>query len=556
MEGEELSRLKDENRSLRIKIAGVDTLSSLLNGTRDELDTVFGEKEDLEMELARLQCRCSMLEKEIADNKKKHDVQGCRPSKDLFESILRENKQLKTDLKEARTKKTVEEEGLFDPDTMHGLMAFKNEVELEIKSIQQVMKREEGESQITQISRLLGQVSKLEHDNSSKEEEIVALKSDLQILRKQLEEQSLVSSTHGLALDQVTVPLTQNDVCQKDVGVQTVLEFQGDEAMQKEFSLRSSKALEPRSPKRSSSIGRRNSKRASGDWSNIKKTHSDLFEDSWDIDNINPNEQLKVTQDLLVQANEIITIMTEENAKLVKVNAALLEELSKESNNLEVDKKNAMVERLRFLFTESSLEETEEVTHIIQDLLNENLDNSDDKDWSKTLEISTKTESSCNDNNNEANVDEEEQKKCNTRDSGVDIFPLIDSTDQQHSPTQTCITELVENTEVSTNGEPVTADDNDATVDCSVSDENSQLKVHLEEQSKLIANAEDRISQLLERIASLEEKEKKMLKEQEEAINEAIGPVGRRRLCKSVNNIPSSMHTPVTYQRIVLESDI
>lgn len=64
------------------------------------------------------------------------------------------------------------------------------------------------------------------------------------------------------------------------------------------------------------SLRRRNSKRASGDWSKIKKVHSDLFEDEWNVDKIKSSEQLKVTQDLLVQANEVIMIMTEENDKV------------------------------------------------------------------------------------------------------------------------------------------------------------------------------------------------------------------------------------------------
>ncbi len=73
---------------------------------------------------------------------------------------------------------------------MFELLSFKNEVEMEIKNIQHVMKKEEGESQITQISRLLGQVSKLESQVKMKEEEIVVLKSELENVKQQLSMQS------------------------------------------------------------------------------------------------------------------------------------------------------------------------------------------------------------------------------------------------------------------------------------------------------------------------------------------------------------------------------
>ena len=68
--------------------------------------------------------------------------------------------------------------------------------------------------------------------------------------------------------------------------------------------------------KNTSSIKRRSSKLASGDWSQIRKVYSDVFEDEWNLDVINTNEQLKITQDLLIQANEIIMTMTEENEKV------------------------------------------------------------------------------------------------------------------------------------------------------------------------------------------------------------------------------------------------
>ena len=64
------------------------------------------------------------------------------------------------------------------------------------------------------------------------------------------------------------------------------------------------------------SLTRKNSKRASGEWNLAKKRHSDLFEDDWNIDRINTTEQLKVTQELLMQANEVIGVLTEENDKV------------------------------------------------------------------------------------------------------------------------------------------------------------------------------------------------------------------------------------------------
>ena len=67
--------------------------------------------------------------------------------------------------------------------------------------------------------------------------------------------------------------------------------------------------------KKTSSVKRKSSKRASGDWNQIRKTYSDVFDDEWSVDTINTSEQLKITQELLVQANEIIMTMTEENEK-------------------------------------------------------------------------------------------------------------------------------------------------------------------------------------------------------------------------------------------------
>ena len=94
----ELGSLQEENRSLKIKIAGVDTLSSLLRGTRDELETICVEKENLEIEVSRLQCRCSMLEKDLATAKiASQSTTG--HAKDMFEALLKENKKLKDELK-------------------------------------------------------------------------------------------------------------------------------------------------------------------------------------------------------------------------------------------------------------------------------------------------------------------------------------------------------------------------------------------------------------------------------------------------------------------------
>ena len=114
-EMEELNSVIDENRNLKIKIAGVDMLSSLLNVMRDELDTVCSEKDSLEVELAKLQCRCSMLEKDMA--KKQADLESKKSngqSKQLFESILKENGKLKNELKHAKkTSCTEVEPGLL-----------------------------------------------------------------------------------------------------------------------------------------------------------------------------------------------------------------------------------------------------------------------------------------------------------------------------------------------------------------------------------------------------------------------------------------------------------
>ena len=98
---ESLQVLKDENRSLKIKIAGVETLSSLLRGTREELDTVCAEKDSLEIELARLQCKLSLLEKE-GRKKEETEKKAMTPSKQMFEALLKENKKLKNEVKQAK----------------------------------------------------------------------------------------------------------------------------------------------------------------------------------------------------------------------------------------------------------------------------------------------------------------------------------------------------------------------------------------------------------------------------------------------------------------------
>ena len=97
-----LGSLQEENRSLRIKIAGVDTLSSLLRGTRDELETICAEKESLEMEVSRLQCRCVLLEKDLATTKDNAQITAGQ-SKSMFDALLKENKKLKNELKYAKT---------------------------------------------------------------------------------------------------------------------------------------------------------------------------------------------------------------------------------------------------------------------------------------------------------------------------------------------------------------------------------------------------------------------------------------------------------------------
>ena len=92
--------LQEENRSLKIRIAGVDTLSSLLRGTRDELETVCAEKESLEVELARLQCKYSLMEKDMTAKEALRNTAG--PTNQMFESVLRQNKKLKEELQHSR----------------------------------------------------------------------------------------------------------------------------------------------------------------------------------------------------------------------------------------------------------------------------------------------------------------------------------------------------------------------------------------------------------------------------------------------------------------------
>ena len=102
-----------------------------------------------------------------------------------------------------------------------------------------------------------------------------------------------------------------------DASIQTELAVKTDLDPTNGNDQKTANSLEYReSPSKQKHLKRRNSKRASGDWSNIKKTHSSLFQHDWNVDNIDPNEQLKVTQDLLVEANEIIMIMAEENEKV------------------------------------------------------------------------------------------------------------------------------------------------------------------------------------------------------------------------------------------------
>lgn len=120
--------LREENRSLKIKIAGVDTLSSLLRGTRDELETIGAEKESLEVELSKLQCRCSMLEKDLENAKRAPQVMT-GTSKSMFEALLKENKKLKNELKDAKTAGRQHEvcicESIGTPATPNGSMNAK-----------------------------------------------------------------------------------------------------------------------------------------------------------------------------------------------------------------------------------------------------------------------------------------------------------------------------------------------------------------------------------------------------------------------------------------------
>lgn len=70
-------------------------------------------------------------------------------------------------------------QSVLRPEALSELLMFKGELETEIKSLQKAMNSQEEESSISQISRLLGQVTKLEYQLKDKEEECKKLMTEL-----------------------------------------------------------------------------------------------------------------------------------------------------------------------------------------------------------------------------------------------------------------------------------------------------------------------------------------------------------------------------------------
>ena len=80
------------------------------------------------------------------------------------------------------------------------LLAFRGELENEILSLQKAMNSHEEESSISQVSKLLGQVTKLEYQLKAKEEECQELRNKTDCLSAQLENYTQIAaqnrSTH------------------------------------------------------------------------------------------------------------------------------------------------------------------------------------------------------------------------------------------------------------------------------------------------------------------------------------------------------------------------
>ncbi len=76
------------------------------------------------------------------------------------------------------------QQSIFGPEAMTELLTFKGELEMEIKNLQQAMTSPDGENSISQISRLLGQVTKLEYQLQEKEAECESLKTDIEGFKK------------------------------------------------------------------------------------------------------------------------------------------------------------------------------------------------------------------------------------------------------------------------------------------------------------------------------------------------------------------------------------
>ncbi|XP_065071969.1 uncharacterized protein LOC135696495 [Rhopilema esculentum] len=594
--------LQEENRSLKIRIAGVDTLSSLLRGTRDELETVCAEKESLEVELARLQCKYSLLEKDMTAKEALQNTAG--PTNQMFESVLKQNKKLKEELQHSR-KAAMSTESIFGPEALSELVSFKEDLEMEIKNLQKAMRNKEEDTSISQVARLLGQVTKLEYQLKAKEEECVSLKSEIDAFKvlssdEKSKDQLLQNSFTEVESKEISLELTEKKEVERedfssqfaglvmDVSTQTSSEddiFKEKNTIKKEFTHKD--FVQQRNQ---CSLTRKNSKRASGEWNLAKKRHSDLFEDDWNIDKINTTEQLKVTQELLVQANELIGVLTEENDRLLQVNAMLLQDTTKTDNQKAT--REEVLDRLRFLFSECSYDEADykeigciqdiEMSHLHGGEGRKGFESKDEYKGSEAKQLSKEEvlinnnkhpmgniigqmdkkgvqieetkqgiTTSCDDFFDHNNVDHgsvmrsgdlksKAGPKCvHTRDSGVDICVL----ESERNLTDHIIGKVEECPESSDGSSKVREG----------SDENIKLRKELELKDLKLKEVEEKISKMEAELRSLETKTKTMAEGKLEG-NEKAGCT-KKRLWKSIGHIPSSVHS-TTHQRIVFESDV
>jgi len=572
-----LGTLQEENRSLKIKIAGVDTLSSLLRGTRDELETVCAEKESLEMEVSRLQCRCSLLEKDLATAKNTaQNTTG--QTKNIIANLMKENKKLKNELKCVKNQGNGTE-SIFGPEAMCELLAFRGELENEILNLQKAMNSHEEESSISQVSRLLGQVTKLEYQLKTKEEESQELRNKTDCLLAQLENYNQIAAQNNSSHSENGNLVAESTI---DVGIQTCVRSE-EACTQTEASIESPLSQEPNTDdyqlmmnqakevvlrKKTSSVKRKSSKRASGDWNQIRKTYSDVFDDEWSVDTINTSEQLKITQELLVQANKIIMTMTEENEKLLRVNAMLLQDIT-QGENIQLNDRQKVLDRFKFLFTESSFENCCYDMKQIQDILidgdvGEIDDNRDicHVDNLHNHESIIEENQSCQNMEEDKSENERTNESCDTvdkldcgkeelnaieiekpvekiaaqaRDSGVDIYPT-EHEKQVLSPGNAHFT---------------TAERSKSSNMDILLDENSKLTAEVEAYVKKLAKAAEKISLLEDLLKLMKNKET----EWKDTLALEKPQKATERLSKSIGHIPSSVRT-TTYRRMVLQSDV